>query len=915
MPILYFKLVPLIISGCLFLAAFRVHERYWSLGFFGWKRIYLGLASLFLGSLAGVFFEFSELRRWQEALGWPLDWIILGVGASLGVALVLRGAVERLSLAAQEKDELERRQEAFELFDSIRDAAHGPYSFLEILSFSLKEILRKIGADAGGVWLLHPSGREYILASASGFTLSLQQKLEQVSAGHPGFSRAVSETTPREIADPAALQQLFPEFYSPRGGYGSVLTVPLIGGHGRLQNREALGLLICCAGMKGVLSPADGKLIGSAVAFLAMTISEVRLSRVVRNERRASQHLRATAAEFSIWVRSWSAEASPQSRLHTAVNGLAELARDFIGCGLYVPGENRWEPLALATMETDQTLLGSAGFREAATRAVQTGRETSYPLPAADGRSEQSSAYRMIPVFDPANSEQNRAVLFIPVLETPPSWWPNAIAALAEMTRVLVLLRDNQLATAIKSEPDADEVFDSDHLFAEIIRRKPEELPLTLAEALPEGWRAALWQSCPGDKLEYRLRLAAASEGLTVYHSPEKLPSAPRADRLEVNAHLGGLVRVDYKEPGVLTELWPDFGDGWRALRFPVLLAGRNRGWLSVYHRLTSGEVDESRLRSLKTLAAVLELVIARWDASSPDIAAAARPQAAATGDEQSGRQLSDNGKPRSTIDRAMTDWIAAQPERTRPGRIDFNISPGHAPTVETKLFHEILDWGAENLADGMLEASYLTVNALVDNGRISIVFDRMAADDEGFDSPVWQPAVAIPVKQSVRETLDRWDAKSRIINSTDGPRKFILNFIPQERNVDATDAGAAKNILVVDDEELIRDLLLGMLDVLGYQATAATSVEEGLEYINSGKFTSIITGHSAPVGGDFARQVKELRPNTRIILVGEPGNSHRAAATVDWADATLIKPFRIDDLKTVLETAPVVSSEELIRE
>jgi CheY-like chemotaxis protein len=749
--------------------------------------------------------------------------------------------------------------------------------------------------------------------------LSLQQKLEKVSAGHAGFSRAVGDATPREISDPAALQHLFPEFYSPRGAYDSILTVPLIGGQGRLQDRKPLGLLLFCSRIKGILSPADGKLIGSAVAFLAAAISEMRVSRLMRNERRLSQNLRAAEAEFSAWMRSWAAEENPQRRLQTAITGLAEHTGDFVGCGRYLPHENRWEPLALAAVQTDEMLLGNDGFREAAIKTVRAGKETVYQLPAVEGRPGKPSLYRMVPVADPANPDTHCAVLFIPVMATPPLWWENAIATLTELAKVVLVLQSTVDAAASEKKPETDEIFDIGQLMGEMPRCKPEELPRVLARVLPDGWRAALWQSCSGSQSAYRLRLASGGGTKTVYNSLEDLVSAPEADQLEVNAHLGGLVRVDYKGPGVLTQLWSDFGDGWRALRYPAPFATRNWGWLSIYHQVAAGDVDDRGLRFFKTLAGLLELIITYWDMSSPDyIKAQAMELADYTENRQTGAISGEQPEQQTpkvhlshpTIGRAITDWIAMQPEAILPGRIDFNTSPDHATIVEPKIINEVLDWGAANLANGMPEAAYLTVNGLVDNGRITIVFDRTLSPDEEPDRQVWQPAAAVPVKQSVREILDLWDAKSRIINSTRGPRKLILSFTPREQYGESAGSRVAGNILVVDEEELIRDLLLGMLDVLGHPATAASSTEEGLKYFHAGNFNKIILGQSMPAGNNLAREVKDFHPNTRIILVREPGNSGRAAESVIGIDAVLTKPFRIDDLKTALQKKPVVSDD-----
>jgi DNA-binding NtrC family response regulator len=117
----------------------------------------------------------------------------------------------------------------------------------------------------------------------------------------------------------------------------------------------------------------------------------------------------------------------------------------------------------------------------------------------------------------------------------------------------------------------------------------------------------------------------------------------------------------------------------------------------------------------------------------------------------------------------------------------------------------------------------------------------------------------------------------------------------------------AAARILVVDEEEWIRELLVGMLGVLGYQATSASSVEDGRQKFTAGHFRCVICGSSiiSGAGGDFLHHLKNYRRQTRILLVKEPGPAGAAELQTECVDYVLSKPFRIDDLRLALE-APV---------
>jgi len=291
----------------------------------------------------------------------------------------------------------------------------------------------------------------------------------------------------------------------------------------------------------------------------------------------------------------------------------------------------------------------------------------------------------------------------------------------------------------------------------------------------------------------------------------------------------------------------------------------------------------------------LLDLVLARWDMESPDYQQEYEKRSLVAP-----RRRPDN----VTIDRAITDWIAAQPQNIRPGRIDLTPPGGDVPVVYPRMIDEILDWGAANFINGMQHEQILRVNALVDRNRISIVFDRPSPADGLNDLELHQPAAALPLKQSVRDTLDRWDGRSRVINSADGPRKLMLSFTVREKHPSPTTMAKAACVLVVNEEELIRDLLVAMLDVLGYQAVAASSVEQGLALLVAGDFKLIIAGQDLPGGVDFARQARAHRADALIIALGEPARTEPEAGTAGWSDTTLTTPFRIDDLRAILETA-----------
>jgi signal transduction histidine kinase/ActR/RegA family two-component response regulator len=102
--------------------------------------------------------------------------------------------------------------------------------------------------------------------------------------------------------------------------------------------------------------------------------------------------------------------------------------------------------------------------------------------------------------------------------------------------------------------------------------------------------------------------------------------------------------------------------------------------------------------------------------------------------------------------------------------------------------------------------------------------------------------------------------------------------------------------ILVVDDEENVRELLADILESEGYRVELASSGREALEKFGDGRgFDALFTdlGMQGMSGWELAHAVRELDGKIPVAVVtgwGEAvGSSERLAARVDWVIA---KPF-----------------------
>jgi PAS domain S-box-containing protein len=98
--------------------------------------------------------------------------------------------------------------------------------------------------------------------------------------------------------------------------------------------------------------------------------------------------------------------------------------------------------------------------------------------------------------------------------------------------------------------------------------------------------------------------------------------------------------------------------------------------------------------------------------------------------------------------------------------------------------------------------------------------------------------------------------------------------------------------ILVIDDEPLVRSLLKRVLENAGHDVTEAGDGQEGVRFFRENNFDLVITDHGMPVmnGLDAAFRIKKLSPEIPVLLI------------TGWqteTDATFQKPSGIDEFIT----------------
>jgi len=113
--------------------------------------------------------------------------------------------------------------------------------------------------------------------------------------------------------------------------------------------------------------------------------------------------------------------------------------------------------------------------------------------------------------------------------------------------------------------------------------------------------------------------------------------------------------------------------------------------------------------------------------------------------------------------------------------------------------------------------------------------------------------------------------------------------------------------ILVVDDEEQMRDLLVKVLEKSGYQASVSAEGGQALALLEREPVDLVVTDVRMPgMGGmEALRAVKELNPDIVVIIMTAFGSIDQAVQAVkEGAYDYISKPFKIEEMLLTIDKA-----------
>jgi putative two-component system response regulator len=113
--------------------------------------------------------------------------------------------------------------------------------------------------------------------------------------------------------------------------------------------------------------------------------------------------------------------------------------------------------------------------------------------------------------------------------------------------------------------------------------------------------------------------------------------------------------------------------------------------------------------------------------------------------------------------------------------------------------------------------------------------------------------------------------------------------------------------ILVIDDEQVIRNLMCEILERVGYETMGAETADEALAQLEDARIALIVSDIVMPglSGLELLEEVRARRPSLPVILVTGAGTyENLSQAVTRGADGLVIKPFSHADLQNAVAAA-----------
>jgi CheY-like chemotaxis protein len=169
-----------------------------------------------------------------------------------------------------------RKEDNLKLLDIIRDTINQSLSLIELLNFSIRELVRGTDSKAGCVFIYNPNQEELVLAAHRDLPRELEKRLDRISDTGSIFMRTQKSNKPHVIGNIGNADRETSRVLGD-AGFKSLLVVPLLG------RNESFGAAVLFCDESYYYSREQIQLISSSASILGPAVAAFRLERELRD--------------------------------------------------------------------------------------------------------------------------------------------------------------------------------------------------------------------------------------------------------------------------------------------------------------------------------------------------------------------------------------------------------------------------------------------------------------------------------------------------------------------------------------------------------------------------------------------------------------------------------------------------------
>jgi signal transduction histidine kinase/CheY-like chemotaxis protein len=271
-------------------------------------------------------------------------------------------------------------------------------------------------------------------------------------------------------------------------------------------------------------------------------------------------------------------------------------------------------------------------------------------------------------------------------------------------------------------------------------------------------------------------------------------------------------------------------------------------------------------------------------------------------------------------VEITRTRWQNEARVRGLEYEVKLDTEPGHYTYGSASELREVFVNLIVNAVDAMPKGGRLLITCRRKDDRLQLHFgDNGMGMPEDVRQKIFEPffstkgahgtGLGLSVSHSI---IERHAGLISVISEPGNGTNFIIDLPAVAAGSSSTDTPATAGkmpslrILVVDDEEPVRETLAEMLVAVNHKVELAGSGQQAVQIMRSSNFDLVFTDLAMPEmdGWETARLIRKGWPDVKIVLVtGYGPTTAPPAGEEDLVDAIIGKPFDFAQVGSTLNT------------